>query len=109
VGDCVATHCDRGVIALADSTQDVGVPAWTLAHGLPDIERELPESVRGMIERKIAQLGEDDRTLLTAASVSPGHQDRQAAAREIVGTARRKEPRALVAAAGQDGRSGRCW
>jgi len=43
--------------------------AWTLAQTLPDIERELPESVRGMIERKIAQLSEDDRKLLTAASV----------------------------------------
>src|SRR5262249_51622876 len=30
---------------------------------------ELPESVRSMIERKIAQLGEEDRRLLVAASV----------------------------------------
>ena len=45
------------------------MPRWTLAQALPDIERELPESVRGMIERKIAQLSEEDRTLLTAASV----------------------------------------
>ena len=60
---------DRGVIALEDSTQDASVPRWTLAQALPDIERELPESVRGMIERKIAQLSEDDRKLLTAASV----------------------------------------
>jgi len=60
---------DRGVIAPAESTQDAGAPGWTLAHSLPDIERELPESVRGMIERKIAQLSEDDRTLLTVASV----------------------------------------
>ncbi len=43
--------------------------SWTLAQTLPDIERELPESVRGMIERKIAQLSEEDRKLLTAASV----------------------------------------
>ncbi|MBI1762199.1 MAG: protein kinase [Acidobacteria bacterium] len=42
---------------------------WTLAEALPDIERALPESVRGMIERKLAQLSEDDRKLLTAASV----------------------------------------
>jgi serine/threonine protein kinase/TolB-like protein/Tfp pilus assembly protein PilF len=53
---------DRGVIS-----QTSGV--WMLAQALPDIERELPESVRGMIERKIAQLSEDDRKLLTAASV----------------------------------------
>jgi predicted ATPase len=42
---------------------------WTLAHALPELERELPESVRSMIERKIAQLGEGDRRLLVAASV----------------------------------------
>jgi predicted ATPase len=53
---------DRNVIA-----QTSGV--WTLAQDLPDIERELPESVRGMIERKIAQLSEEDRELLTTASV----------------------------------------
>jgi tetratricopeptide (TPR) repeat protein len=60
---------DRGVIAAADGSPEASAPGWTLARALPDIERELPESVRGMIERKIAQLGEDDRTLLTAASV----------------------------------------
>jgi len=43
--------------------------AWALANTLPDIERELPESMRGMIERKIAQLEPEDRKLLTAASV----------------------------------------
>src|SRR5262249_26995014 len=42
---------------------------WMLAQSLPDLERELPESVRSMIERKIAQLGEEDRRLLVAASV----------------------------------------
>jgi predicted ATPase len=42
---------------------------WVLAGSLPQLERELPESVRGMIERKIAQLGEEDCRLLIAASV----------------------------------------
>jgi predicted ATPase len=42
---------------------------WVLAHTLPDLERELPESVRSMIERKITQLTEDERRLLVAASV----------------------------------------
>ena len=42
---------------------------WGLARSLPDLERDLPESVRSMIERKIAQLGEEDRRLLVAASV----------------------------------------
>ncbi len=42
---------------------------WALARALPEVERELPESVRGMVECKIAQLSEADRKLLTAASV----------------------------------------
>ena len=66
MADLVRYLRDRGVIA---STSGVQSGAWTLAQALPDIERELPESVRGMIERKIAQLSEEDRKLLTAASV----------------------------------------
>ncbi len=42
---------------------------WTLVEGLASLEREAPESVRSMIERKVAAIGEDDRQLLTAASV----------------------------------------
>src|SRR5262245_44931376 len=41
---------------------------WTLGQSVPDLRRDLPESVRGMIQRKIDQLGEDDRRLLVAAS-----------------------------------------
>jgi predicted ATPase len=53
---------DRGVIAQTGG-------AWTLAQKAPEIERELPESVRGMIERKVTQLSEEDRKLLAAAGV----------------------------------------
>ena len=42
---------------------------WILAQSMPDVERELPESVRSMIQRKIDQLSEDDRSLLIAGSV----------------------------------------
>ena len=42
---------------------------WTLTRSLPDIARDLPESVRGMIQRKIDLLSEADRKLLVAASV----------------------------------------
>jgi predicted ATPase len=52
---------DRGVIA-----QHGG--QWTLAQSIPHIERELPESIRSMIERKIDRLTDDDRRLLVAAS-----------------------------------------
>ncbi len=69
MADLVRYLRDRGAIELEDSPEDAGVPRWMLAQALPDIERGLPESVRGMIECKIAQLSEEDRKLLTAASV----------------------------------------
>jgi tetratricopeptide (TPR) repeat protein/predicted Ser/Thr protein kinase len=53
---------DRGVIAAESG-------CWDLAKPLPDLERELPESVRAMIQRKLEQLGEEDRRLLVGASV----------------------------------------
>ena len=52
----------RGVVAHAEER-------WVLAQSVPDIEHELPESIRGMIQRKIEQLAEADRKLLAAASV----------------------------------------
>src|SRR4029079_11896008 len=42
---------------------------WTLAGALPDPERDLPESMRSMVQRKIGQLSETDSQLLVAASV----------------------------------------
>jgi predicted ATPase len=62
MADLVRYLRDRQVIA-----EEQG--RWVLAQSLPDIERDLPESVRGMIERKVAQLSEADRRLLVAASV----------------------------------------
>src|SRR5262249_37950187 len=53
---------ERGVIA-----EDAG--RWGLARAVPDLERELPESVRALIERKLGWLGDADRRLLAAASV----------------------------------------
>lgn len=46
---------------------------WVLASSLPAAPRDLPESVRGMIARKIDQVDEHDRRLLLAASVQ-GHE-----------------------------------
>jgi tRNA A-37 threonylcarbamoyl transferase component Bud32/tetratricopeptide (TPR) repeat protein len=45
---------------------------WTLSGSLPDLERDLPESMRSMVQRKISQLSESDSQLLVAASVQ-GH------------------------------------
>jgi tetratricopeptide (TPR) repeat protein len=42
---------------------------WRLVRPLSEIEKEVPESVRSMIERKLDQLEETDRRLLIAASV----------------------------------------
>jgi tetratricopeptide (TPR) repeat protein len=53
---------DRGVLAEDDGR-------WVMIGQLPEVERELPESVRSMVEKKISQLGDDDCRLLVVASV----------------------------------------
>ena len=52
----------RGVIEEASS-------GWQLTQSVADIKLELPDSVKGMIDRKIKQLSEDDRSLMIAASI----------------------------------------
>ena len=42
---------------------------WILAQALPAIERDLPQSVRSMITRKIDQLSETNRRLLSVGAV----------------------------------------
>src|SRR5262249_40935226 len=48
-------------------TQELG--RWTFGQSVPDLRRDLPASVRGMIQRRTERLGENDRRLLVAASV----------------------------------------
>lgn len=60
--DVLPYLCDRGVLVQEDG-------GWTLTQVVPEIERELPASVRSMIERKIDQLADADRRLLVGASV----------------------------------------
>jgi serine/threonine protein kinase/tetratricopeptide (TPR) repeat protein len=62
MADLVRYLRDQNVIA-----QEEGV--WVLTQTLPETERNLPESVRGMIQRKIDYLTEKDRQVLTTASV----------------------------------------
>ncbi len=62
------------MVELLRYLRDQGVLAeeggrWVLARAIPDLARELPESVRSMVQRKIDQLSEADRQLLVAASV----------------------------------------
>jgi serine/threonine protein kinase/predicted ATPase len=47
--------------------QDQG--RWVLTQAVPELQRELPESVRSMVQRKTDQLSEADRRLLKAASI----------------------------------------
>lgn len=60
--DLVRDLQNRGVIV-----EEKG--GWTLAQSIADIKLELPESVQGMIQRKIDQLNENDRRMLEAAAV----------------------------------------
>jgi predicted ATPase len=48
---------------------------WIVGHGIDHETTDLPESVRGMIARKIEQVAEPDRRLLLAASVQGGEFD----------------------------------
>jgi predicted ATPase len=56
---------------------------WALARSLPEGPKDLPESVRGMIQRKIGLVEERDRKLLVAASVQ-GHEFDSAVVAEAV-------------------------
>jgi predicted ATPase len=60
--DLLRYLCDRGVIVASGE-------CWALAQQVPDLERELPESVRSLIRRKLERLSEADCRLLTAASI----------------------------------------
>ncbi len=53
---------NRGVIAQEGES-------WVLAQSVPEIQRDLPESIRGMIEKKVERLSDDDRHVLVMASV----------------------------------------
>jgi predicted ATPase/predicted Ser/Thr protein kinase len=71
---------DQGVIA-----EQAG--RWSLARALPELRRELPQSIRSMIERKLLQLDEAQRHLLLAASVQ-GHEFDSA----VLATALKRDP-----------------
>ena len=60
--DLVRSLLLRGAIVQQDGR-------WRLSQPIPALARDLPESVRAMIERKIEQLDERDHQLLVACSV----------------------------------------
>jgi DNA-binding winged helix-turn-helix (wHTH) protein/tetratricopeptide (TPR) repeat protein len=49
--------------------QSGGEVGWRLTQSLPDLSRDIPQSVRSMIERKIEQLSDREREFLVAAAV----------------------------------------
>jgi len=53
--DARVIHCEDG--------------AWTLAHAITELPRDLPETVRSLVQTRISRLGEADHRLLAAASV----------------------------------------
>src|SRR5262249_61771509 len=61
---------------------------WALVQSVPEIENDLPETVRSMIQRKIAQLGDADRRLLVAASAQGYDFDSAVVARALAIDAR---------------------
>jgi predicted ATPase len=65
---------DRGTLVARDGS-------WELTEAVPDLLRELPESIRSLIRRKLEQLGGEDRRLLMAASVQGPEFDSAVAAR----------------------------
>jgi predicted ATPase len=67
----------RGVVANAGGR-------WALKQSVPAIEHDLPESIRGMIQRKVEQLGDAERKLLVAASVQ-GYEFDSAILTELTG------------------------
>jgi predicted ATPase len=67
---------DRGVLAERPN-------GWVLAQAIPDFQCDLPVSVRSLIQKKLGQLGESDRRLLSAASVQGREFDMSVVARVL--------------------------
>jgi len=69
---------DREVIVKTD--EEAG---WRLLRSLPDLSRDIPRSVGNVIERKIEQLSDRDREILTAAAVQGYEFDSAGVARAL--------------------------
>src|SRR5258706_3008925 len=65
---------ERGVVARTDA-------GWGLVEELPRFDRDLPDSLRSALQRKIDQLDDADRCLLSVAAVQGRHFDSSVLAR----------------------------
>ena len=74
VAELVRFLRDREVIALRDDR-------WGLVRPVPEASAEMPESIRGLIRRKLDQLEPADRGLLAAAAAQSGEFDSAVVAR----------------------------
>jgi predicted ATPase len=81
----------RYLRARKDIEQTDGV--WRIPGSLPDLEYDIPESMRSMVERKVGQLEPRDRALLAAASVQGHSFDSAIVARAVKETAADVEDR----------------
>jgi hypothetical protein len=78
VADLTRYLRDRGVVTRA-------AERWTLARAVPEAVSEMPESIRGLIRRKLDQLDPADRQLLAVGSVQGAAFDSAALARATGG------------------------
>ncbi len=76
VADVLRWLGTRGVIAERGGR-------WTLVRPVPDVDHDLPSSVRSMIERKIALVGDADRRLLGTAAVQGAEFDSATVAAQL--------------------------
>jgi predicted ATPase len=76
VADLLRYLRDKGVIALREGR-------WALVHPVPDAATEMPESIRGLIRRKLDRLDPADRQLLAAASAQGPEFDSAVLARAL--------------------------
>jgi predicted ATPase len=87
--DLLQYLCDRGVLVASGGK-------WALARAVPDLQRDLPASVRSLIQRKVEQLDEADRRLLVAASIQGYEFDAAVVARVVQRDAAEVEERLEV-------------
>jgi predicted ATPase len=77
VVDLLRYLSDRGAVAR-------GPDGWGLTMAVQDVGADLPESIRSMVRRKLTFLADDDRTLLSIASVQ-GQEFDSIVTAEVVG------------------------